>query len=158
MSSCKLCDMLPNEQLSLDLLHHSNRWIAANYDIGKTTVGKHRNKCEGVYIPQKTQEAMIEEERQSINWKGDNGVWNTGLLDSALEGISHETILSKFGHDPEKVAIKGVLRESHKEYWSRDLGEMLWKHSYSFAVERKTESVVEDVDPIEILTLSLIHI
>jgi hypothetical protein len=143
--------MLPNEQLSADLLHHSNRWIAANYDIGKTTVGKHRNKCTGVYIPKATEKAMLNEELQSINWTGDKGVWNTGLLDSALEGVSHDSILSQFGYDPNTVAIRGVIRESHKEYWSRDLEQMLWKHSYSFAVERKTQSIVEDIDPVEIL-------
>jgi hypothetical protein len=102
-------------------------------------------------MPKQTDKAMLKEELQSINWDGNKGVWNTGALDTALEGISHESILVKFGYDPNTVSIKGVIRESHKEYWSRDLSEMLWKHSYSFAVERKTGAVSHEIDPIEIL-------
>lgn len=148
---CKLCGLLPNQELESMLLTRSGRYIADRFDIGKTTVQKHRKKCMGVYVPQATEKAMVDEERQSITWNGNTGVWNTGQLDQALEGVSHDSILAKFGHDPEKVFIKGVLRESHKEYWSRDLEKMLWKHSYSFSVERRTDAMVEEIDAVKLL-------
>lgn len=143
--------MLPNADLSHALLHNSSRWIASNFEVGRTTVNKHRARCMGVTVPKATDSKMLQTELQSLEWSGDKGVWNTGLIDNALEGISHEAILAKFGHDPEKVAIRGVLRESHKEYWSRDLEQMLWKHSYSFSVEKRTGVPVDDIDPVELL-------
>ena len=148
---CKLCTLLPNAELESMLLIKSSRYIASKFEVGPTTVNKHRKKCMGVYVPKNTDRQMIEEENQSMTWNGDKGVWNTGLLDMALEDISHESILAKFGHNPDKVAIRGVLRESHKEYWSRDLEKMLWKHSYSFSVERKSESLVQDIDAVQLI-------
>jgi hypothetical protein len=140
--------MLPNADLELALLEGlSSREIARRFlNIGKTTVAKHRRECMGVYVPSDNGE-----EHQSINWSGSSGVWNTGSLDSALTGISHEAILAKFGHNPDEVAIKGVLRESHKEYWSRDLEKMLWKHSYSYSVEKKSGVSIEEIDAVALL-------
>ena len=140
MSQCKLCTMLPNEELQSMLLTKSSRYIADRFDIGRTTVNKHRKQCMGVYVPKSTDKKMFEEENQSIEWNGNTGVWNTGLIASGLSDMSPETILEQFGHDANKVAIRGVIRESHKEYWSRDLNTMLWKHSYSFAIERKQDN------------------
>lgn len=149
--ACKLCGLLPNAELESMLLTRSGAYIADRFDVGKTTVLKHRKKCMGVYVPVATEAAMLDEELQSILWNGAEGVWYTGQLDQALEGVSHESILRKFGHDPEKVAIKGVLRESHKEYWSRDLEQMLWKHSYSFSVARRDDTIIDEIDPVNIL-------
>lgn len=152
MGKCKLCGMLPNGELESMLLTKSSRYIADRFSIGKTTVNKHRRECIGMYVPKSTEKNMQEQERQSIEWNGNNGIWNTGNIDTVLDNVSHETILEKFGHDPKKVAIKGVLRESHKEYWSTDLEQMLWKHSYSFSVERRSEGVTDEIDAVAILS------
>ena len=146
MSNCKLCTMLPNEELAGMLLTKSSRYIAERFDVGRTTVNKHRKQCLGMYVPKSTDKKMFEEETQSIEWSGNTGVWNTGLIGSGLSDMSPEAILEQFGHDSKKVAIRGVIRESHKEYWSRDLNKMLWKHSYSFAIERKQESEDSEFD------------
>lgn len=150
MGKCKLCDLLPNAELELMLKNESSRHIASKFDIGKTTVNKHRSQCVGDALFKKIDKA-IWEDLQSIDWTGNNGVWNTGNIDTVLDNVSYDTILEKFGHDPKKVAIKGVLRESHKEYWSTDLEKMLWKHSYSFSVERRVEGVTDDIDVVALL-------
>jgi hypothetical protein len=124
----------------------SSRHIASKFDIGRTTVNKHRNEC--MKAPG---QKSAWEDLQSIDWSGSTGVWNTGSIETVLDNISHDAILEKFGHDPKKVAIKGVLRESHKEYWSTDLEKMLWKHSYSFSVERRVEGVTDDIDVVALL-------
>lgn len=146
MGKCKLCNLLPNAELELMLVTKSSRYIADRFDIGRTTVNKHRNSCVGLDASKN-----MHEERQSIEWNGNSGVWHTGNIDSVLDNVSHDTILEKFGHDPKKVAIKGVLRESHKEYWSTDLEKMLWKHSYSFSVERRVEGFTDDIDVVALL-------
>lgn len=151
MGKCKLCALLPNKELESMLLTKSSRYIAERFDIGRTTVNKHRKDCSGIVMPKRTEKSMQEQERQSIEWTGNNGIWNTGNIDTVLDNVSHDAILEKFGHDPQKVAIKGVLRESHKEYWSTDLEQMLWKHSYSFSVERRAEGAVKEIDVVALL-------
>jgi hypothetical protein len=146
MGKCKLCNLLPNQELDLMLATKSSRYIASKFDIGRTTVNKHRNEC---MKPNAHKEFW--DELQSINWNGNTGVWNTGSIESVLDNVSYDTVLEKFGHDPKKVAIKGVLRESHKEYWSTDLEKMLWKHSYSFSVERRVEGLTDNIDVVALL-------
>jgi hypothetical protein len=146
MGKCKLCNLLPNAELELMLATKSSRHIASKFDVGRTTVNKHRNEC----MKSNTYKDFGDE-LQSINWSGNTGVWNTGNIDTVLDNVSHDSILEKFGHDPKKVAIKGVLRESHKEYWSTDLEKMLWKHSYSFSVERRVEGVTGEIDVVALL-------
>jgi hypothetical protein len=146
MGKCKLCNLLPNAELESMLSTESSRHIASKFDIGRTTVNKHRNEC------MKTNEhKAFFDELQSINWNGNTGVWNTGSIESVLDNVSYDTVLEKFGHDSKKVAIKGVLRESHKEYWSTDLEKMLWKHSYSFSVERRVEGLTDNIDVVALL-------
>jgi len=148
---CKLCALLPNNELQEALLSKSERYIAANFPIGKTTVNKHRRNCMGVYVPASTNAKMEEQELQEVIWNGNTGELRTGTLSQALAGISHESILEMFGYNPDEVDITGTLREKHSQYWSRDLGEMLWKHSYAFGVVRKTNTSTETVDPIALL-------
>jgi hypothetical protein len=151
MGKCKLCNLLPNTELEAMLLTESSRYIASKFDIGRTTVNKHRNQCMNVIIAGKKIDKTIWEDLQSIDWTGNTGVWNTGSIETVLDNVSYDTVLEKFGHDPKKVAIKGVLRESHKEYWSTDLEKMLWKHSYSFSVERRVEGLTDDIDVVALL-------
>lgn len=147
MTKCKLCDLLPNYNLETRLASsESSRSIANDYAIGKTTVQKHRKENHA------SVSVVSNDGGKSVSWTGNSGVFETGQLEQELSDRSPEDIIAMFGHDPNKVAIKGVLRENHKQYWSRDNGEMLWKHSYSFAVERRTEySEAADIDPIELL-------
>lgn len=145
--------MLPNAELQHDLFAESSRFVARKYSIGKTTVLRHRNTCMDVK-PQPLQPnfAPAEEEYQSIEWAGNEGILKTGRIEHELSGISHEAVLEMFGHDPNKVEIDKVLRESHKQYWSRDLEQMLWKHTYWFGVKKKTEQITEEVvDPVALL-------
>lgn len=150
--SCKLCALLPNQELESMLPEKSSRYIAARFDVGATTVNKHRKKCMGIsnFVP--SNKEMDLTEYQSMEWSGSAGTFNTGVLTSELTGMSHEQVLKMFGHDPEKVEIDKVLREGHKQYWDRDNQEMRWKHSYLFAVKKKTESeILEQIDVIDML-------
>jgi hypothetical protein len=114
--------------------------------FGKTTVNKHRKDCIGrttVYEPK--------DEGQTVEWVGDSGTLTTGAVDKDLQNVTPEEILRMFGHDPEQVEIVGNLWEKHRQYWSRDLNEMLWKHSYSYAIRRKRHVESHLIDPIAIL-------
>jgi len=152
--SCKACELEKNNpEFASALLSHSSRYIAARFEIGKSTVIKHRAKHSGLYVPKSTETKMqeLEDEGQSFEWNGNTGVWKTGTTDAVLTDISPENILRQFGHNPDQVAIKGVIRESHKEYYSRDEGKMLWKHSYAYAVEKKSGVVADSIDPVELI-------
>jgi hypothetical protein len=149
MTPCKLCLMLPNADLQNDLTNKSSRWIAENYDIGKTTVNKHRKRCDTNTIVMPSRPV---DELQSFEFNGASGIFNTGAVDEDIAGMSHEAVLVMFGHDPEKVEIDKLLRESHKQYWDRDNQSMKWKHSYSFAVKKKFAETSETiVDAIELM-------
>jgi hypothetical protein len=130
------------------LVTKSSRYIAARFDIGATTVNKHRRKCASIMVKR----GVEDDEYQSLNWSGISGTFNTGVLASELTGMSHEQVLKMFGHDPKTVEIDKVLRESHKQYWDRDNQEMRWKHSYLFSVKKKSEEIAADaIDAVEIL-------
>lgn len=143
--------MLPNKQLEVALLIDSSRQIANAYDIGRTTVNKHRALCmKNDTVAELASKAS--DELQSVEWRGDSGVFNTGDIDQVLSDRSPEDILRIFGHDPERVEIKGVLRESHKEYFDRKADTKVWKHSYSYSIVRKQESVeAESIDAVDLL-------
>lgn len=150
--ACKLCDLLPNRSLEVALLTESSRKIAGRFDIGRTTVNKHRNGCMKMSVPQSQARAMDDTEAQEVTWQGQTGELKTGILDNDIMGKSHEEILIEFGHDPSKVEISTVLWEKHKQYWSRDMEQMLWKHSYSFGIVRKQEQLeAESIDAVELL-------
>lgn len=149
--NCKICDIIAetgDKRLELDVSSsRSSRSVARDWGLfGKTTVNKHRALC----IGRTNIDLMGEEEAQSIEWSGDSGVLNTGSLETELSDISPEEIIRKFGHDPEKVEIVGTLKERHSQYWSRDKEEMLWKHTYAFAL-RRTSGDGPSIDPIELL-------
>ena len=146
MNTCKLCSLLPNSDLSSALLNKSSRWIAERYEIGKTTVNKHRKQCMNIYIPQSTDDSMERKEMQSVEWNGETGMLNTGFLDEELGDLDHNSILIKFGHNPNKVMIKDVVWERHEQKTDGS-----WKHRYSFAIIRRKEEVNNSIDAIEIL-------
>lgn len=104
----------------------------------------------GITVPQHTEKRMEDSEHKEVIWNGNTGELRTGSLEQALTGVSHEAILEMFGYNTDEVEISGILREKHAQYWSRDLGEMLWKHSYAFGVNRKTAQT-ETIDPVELL-------
>lgn len=148
MSKCKLCDMLPNKELEAVLSSAaSSREVADRFEIGKTTVAKHRkeNHIAG-------HEKQIESDTAEVIWRGDTGELKTGVMSNDINGKSHEEILLEFGHDPERVEIATVLWEKHSQYWSIDKQEMLWKHSYSFGlVKKQEESSYEYIDAVELM-------
>jgi hypothetical protein len=146
MIKCKLCDMLPNAELeSLLQSGISARDIASQFDIGKTTVAKHRSENH-ISLHAKQSDDMAE-----VIWRGNEGELKTGAMPNDINGKSHEEILREFGHDPDKVEISTVLWEKHRQYWSIDLNKMLWKHSYSFGITRKKETIEDSVDPVELI-------
>jgi len=145
--SCKLCDMLPNKELEMAVETMSDRQVALKFALGKTTVNKHKRKCLGTQSPKINEP---ETDLQQVIWNGTSGELRTGALDQALADMSPEYVLKMFGYNVDEVELTGVLRERHSQYWSRDLNEMLWKHSYSFAVKRR-DSIKESIDPIQLL-------
>ena len=140
--NCKFCSLLPDAEIEELLLTKSSRYIAKQLGVSKSLVNDHRAQCN----KHKTEENM-----QSLEWHGEKGVFNIGATQSDLSNMSHEAILKLFGHDPDKVEITGVLRERHGEYYNRDEGKKLWKHSYSFAIQKKTAQVKAEVDPIALI-------
>jgi len=153
MSKCKLCDMLPNAALEIELASGlSARQIAEAYEIGKTTVAKHRKEK---HVPgQNTATSSPKNvDLAEVSWQGDRGELRTGAMASDINGKTHEDILREFGHDPELVEISTVLWEKHSQYWSIDLEQMLWKHSYSFGLVKKRQEVArDDVDAIQLMS------
>ena len=148
MGKCKLCDMLPNPHLeSLLQRGFSSREIANQFEIGKTTVAKHRKEN---HVQGHTGETK-EEEFQTLDLANGKGTLSTGAIETDLSGLSHEAILQMFGHDPSKVEITGLLHESHKEYYNRDVGQKLWKHSYRFSVQKIEGNQEEIIDPIALI-------
>jgi hypothetical protein len=137
------------------LLSKSSRYIAQHYPVGKSSVAKHRSKCVGISVPQKTESRMEENERQEFIFANGVGELRTGDIESETQespiaNLDYESILAYFGHDTNKVEITGLLREKHAQYWSTKLEKMMWKHSYAFAVCKK-EVKNETVDPIAIM-------
>jgi len=147
MTKCKLCDMLPNSQLET-MLHQglSAREIASHFDLGKSTVAKHRSEN---HI---SSHAKQTDDMAEVTWRGNEGELKTGALENDINGKSHDEILREFGHDPEQVEIATVLWEKHRQYWSVDLKKMLWKHSYSFGLVKKKQTISQDaVDAVELM-------
>lgn len=147
MSKCKLCDMLPNKELEASLTSGlSAREIAGKFDIGKTTVAKHRSEN---HIASHAKQG---DEMAEVIWQGNEGELRTGSMPNDINGKTHEEILREFGHDPEQVEIATVLWEKHRQYWSIDLNKMLWKHSYSFGlVKKKPKTTQVEVDAVELM-------
>ena len=141
--SCKLCDMLPNQELEQALEVESSRSIAGRFEIGKTTVNKHRIHCADKV-------SVNKEELQEVIWNGDKGELRTGNMTSDLANMSTDAILKLFGHNPDETEIVGVIRERHSEYYNRDQEKKLWKHSYSYAIQRK-KHVEGEIDAIALM-------
>jgi len=144
--NCKLCQLLPSVEIETMLATKPSRFVAKELNVSKSLVNNHKSECSGVSGLQ-----QMEENMQSLEWAGEKGVFNTGQLESDLSGMSHDAILKLFGHDPSKVEITGILRERHSEYYDRDEGKKLWKHSYAFGVLKKSATVKDDVDPIALI-------
>jgi hypothetical protein len=144
--NCKLCQLLPSVEIETMLATKPSRFVAKELNVSKSLVNNHKLECSGVSGSQQMEESM-----QSLEWAGEKGVFNTGQLESDLSGMSHDAILKLFGHDPSKVEITGILRERHSEYYDRDEGKKLWKHSYAFGVLKKSATVKDEVDPIALI-------
>jgi hypothetical protein len=144
--NCKLCQLLPSVEIETLLATKPSRFVAKELNISKSLVNNHKLECSGISGSQ-----QMEENMQSLEWAGEKGVFNTGQLESDLSGMSHDAILKLFGHDPSKVEITGILRERHSEYYDRDEGKKLWKHSYAFGVLKKSATVKDDLDPIALI-------
>jgi hypothetical protein len=146
MNNCKICALLPNEELQSLLRDKSTRYIAERYDFSRTTVSRHNNRCN-----KNTQIATSDKDDvREIIWNGDSGELRTGALDAPLTDISPESILKLFGHDIKETEMIGVLRERHSEYYSRDLDRKIWKHSYAFSVQKR-KHIENDIDPIKLI-------
>ena len=144
--NCKLCQLLPNAEIENLLATKPSRFVAKELNVSKSLVNNHKLECSGISGSQ-----QMEENMQSLEWAGEKGVFNTGQLESDLSGMSHDAILKLFGHDPSKVEITGILRERHSEYYDRDEGKKLWKHSYAFGVLKKSATVKDEVDPVALI-------
>jgi hypothetical protein len=144
--NCKLCQLLPSVEIETMLATKPSRFVAKELNVSKSLVNNHKLECSGVSGSQQMEESM-----QSLEWAGEKGVFNTGQLESDLSDMSHDAILKLFGHDPSKVEITGILRERHSEYYDRDEGKKLWKHSYAFGVLKKSATVKDEVDPIALI-------
>lgn len=68
------------------------------------------------------------EEELRETWTGTQGEMSVVI---SGEEMTHEAILIKFGHDPEKVRIVGVLEETHWMMYN------IWQHRYRFKTQRK---------------------
>lgn len=144
--NCKLCQLLPSAEIENLLATKPSRFVAKELNVSKSLVNNHKLECSGISGSQ-----QMEENMQSLEWAGEKGVFNTGQLESDLSGMSHDAILKLFGHDPSKVEITGILRERHSEYYDRDEGKKLWKHSYAFGVLKKSATVKDEVDPVALI-------
>lgn len=146
--SCKVCTALEvHPEVKTMLMSKSSRHIGDVLGFSKTSINNHRKKCSGLFIPKSTDEAM---ELQEVIWSGDKGELRTGAIESDLSGMSSEAILKLFGHNPDETEIVGVIRERHSEYYNRDEGKKLWKHSYSYAI-KKIEHSKDFIDPIQLM-------
>ncbi len=145
---CKVCALVEtNDNLRMALASGaSSRQIARDFGVGKTSVNTHRSHMGAQMEKSSGQEFIL---------NGTTGQFNTGDLESEtnqspIANLDYKSILTYFGHDPEKVEITGLLREKHGQYWSTKLNKMVWKHSYSFAVS-KIESEATSIDPVELI-------
>ena len=146
--SCKVCKLAKGNPGAQELLlTRPSREVGLALGVSKTSVNDHRNNCMGISVSNFTKDI---DELQEIIWNGNSGELRTGALQTELSGLSPEEILRSFGHDPTKVEIVGVIRERHSEYYNRDAGKKLWKHSYSYAIKR-IDKDEDSVDPIALM-------
>lgn len=126
---------LTEEQLkSVDGM--SLRDAAQQLGVGKTTIGDARElrARNGGRLP-RSQAAQVtdsdEQETYSETYKDNEGEITVVIH----EDLAPEDILRKFGRDPEKIRIVGVLEETHWQFNGVD-----WNHRYKF----RTEKIVPD--------------
>lgn len=135
----------------------SSREAAIVLKTGKSTVNDYRKR----YADKENIRTFGEDDRDSglvgvetdaesfhEVWKGNEGVITVVIR----EELTHENILLKFGHDPEKVRILGVLEETHWMYNGKD-----WNHRYKFKTERNDTGVYMDLDPVGVLAQLRAH-
>ena len=146
MNNCKICALLPNQELEQLLKEKSTRYIAERYDFSRTTVSRHNNRCKNKIASQPVEK----DEMREVIWNGNSGELRTGVLDKPLVDVSPESVLKMFGYNTEETEMVGLLRERHSEYYSRDLDKKIWKHSYAFAVQ-KIKTSEQQIDPIELI-------
>ncbi len=125
----------------------SSQDAAIQLGVGKTTVTDARRiardnggRLPYNYTTPEPERGRAEGEFFREDKTGDESVFTTQVF----EDIGPADILAKFGRDPKKYRITGVLSESH--WGSDDSG---WKHSYKF----RTELITDDELTIEDLPL-----
>lgn len=127
---CSVCAWERGSGVKVDTSKSKTAWEA------ETGISRHSIKRHMSHAPrEETIEGPADSYRET--WKGDQGEITVVLT----ENIDNEAILRKFGHDPERVSIDGVLEETH---WQMS-GE--WQHRYRFKTSRRTndELTIKDL-------------
>lgn len=109
---------------------YSGRNAAEIIGFSKSAINEARERARmnGGKLPNPTLEERQEEQSAySETWRGDEGEITVVIT----EPMSNDAILRKFGHDPEKVFIVGVLEETHWQYDGVN-----WNHRYKFKTTR----------------------
>lgn len=123
--------LLTNPEFIADLEGaESSRALAHKWGRGKTFINDCRQRLvlkDGLSRKDKL-EALGSDETQRVTWTGTEGE----LAVVIHEDMTHENILSKFGHDAENVRIVGVLEETH---WQTNQG--AFNHRYRFKTQRR---------------------
>lgn len=128
--------------------HLSSREAAIALGVGKTSVQAARhlyselNNVRGFVTEPGVIGTDTDAESYHEVWKGNDGVITVVIR----EQLTHEAILRKFGHDPERVFIDGVLEETHWQYNGVD-----WNHRYKFKTSRLASEAYLGIDPVGIL-------
>lgn len=128
-----------------------SRLAAQLLGVGKTAVNEARRaqKAEGSVRSfgnrvRSSGLVGVETDAESFHevWDGNEGIITVVIH----EEMTHENILRKFGHDPEKVAIVGVLEETHWQYNGVD-----WNHRYRFKTSRVEDGTYALINPLGLL-------
>lgn len=119
----------------------SSREAAVALGCGATSVLKYRRKYRDEAYKVFGDDNMLigrETDAETFHevWNGNEGVITVVLH----ENITNEAILRKFGHDPTKVQIIGVLEETHWQYNGVD-----WNHRYKFKTSRRDDDIASDL-------------
>jgi hypothetical protein len=121
-SICSVCVKSAELNLRIDTTHSKTYW-AEKLGVGEASVRRH--------FKHGTRQIETQmDDKYKETWTGTQGEMAVVI---SGEEITKEAILKKFGHDPEKVSIVGVLEETH---WMM-AGE--WQHRYRFKTTRKLD-------------------
>ncbi len=129
---CSVCVKADLRNILVDTSHSKTYW-ADVLDVSEASVRRHFKHDPEPRLGRPKFEATSndpESEDYRETWTGTQGTMSVVIKG---EEITQDAILRKFGHDPEKVSIVGVLEETH---WMMG-GE--WQHRYRFKTERRAD-------------------